>query len=186
MAAPWSDNGVKGVKKFLDRVIRLEQFVQKDKFENEELERELNKTVKKVTEDYESMKYNTAIAQMMTFVNVVYKVGKISVEDLNKFLIVLNPVAPHVTEEVWSKFNDNMIIDASWPKYDESKIKTDNIELAVQVNGAVKFRISVRHGASKEEIEEVVMNDENLDKYINRENIKKIIIVHGRIVNFVV
>lgn len=186
MAAPWSDNGVKGVKKFLDRVIRLEQFVQKDKFENEELERELNKTVKKVTEDYESMKYNTAIAQMMTFVNVVYKVGKISVEDLNKFLIVLNPVAPHVTEEVWSKFNDNMIIDASWPKYDESKIKTDNIELAVQVNGAVKFRISVRHGASKEEIEEVVMNDENLDKYINRENIKKIIIVPGRIVNFVV
>ena len=186
MAAPWSDNGVKGVKKFLDRVIRLEQFVQKDKFENEELERELNKTVKKVTEDYESMKYNTAIAQMMTFVNVVYKVGKISVEDLNKFLIVLNPVAPHVTEEIWSKFNDNMIIDASWPKYDESKIKTDNIELAVQVNGAVKFRISVRHGASKEEIEEVVMNDENLDKYINRENIKKIIIVPGRIVNFVV
>ena len=95
-------------------------------------------------------------------------------------------MAPHVTEEVWSKFNDNMIIDASWPKYDESKIKTDNIELAVQVNGAVKFRISVRHGASKEEIEEVVMNDENLDKYINRENIKKIIIVPGRIVNFVV
>lgn len=186
MAAPWSDNGVKGVKKFLDRVIRLEQFVTKEKFENEELTRELNKTIKKVTEDYENMKYNTAIAQMMSFVNVVYKVGKISVEDLNKFLIVLNPVAPHVTEEVWSKFNDNMIIDTNWPEYDESKIKTDMVELAVQVNGAVKFRINVRQGASKEEIEEVVMNDENLDKYVAKENIKKLIIVPGRIVNFVV
>lgn len=186
MAAPWSDNGVKGVKKFLDRVIRLEQFVTEEKFENEEIARELNKTIKKVTEDYESMKYNTAIAQMMSFVNVVYKVGKISKEDLNKFLIVLNPVAPHVTEELWSKFNDNMIIDTSWPTYDESKIKTDMVELAVQVNGAVKFKINVRQGASKEEIEEVVMNDKNLDKYVAKESIKKLIIVPGRIVNFVV
>ena len=186
MAAPWSDNGVKGVKKFLDRVIRMEQFVTADKFENEELTRELNKTIKKVTEDYDSMKYNTAVAQMMTFVNTVYKVGKISVEDLNKFLIVLNPIAPHVTEEVWSKFNNNMIIDEKWPEYDESKIKTDTIELAVQVNGAVKFRITVPAGALKEEIEEIVMKDVNLDKFIDRNNIKKLIIVPGRIINFVV
>ena len=186
MAAPWSDNGVKGVKKFLDRVVRLEQFVTKDKFENEEISRELNKTIKKVTEDYESMKYNTAIAQMMTFVNTVYKVGKISVEDLGKFLIALNPIAPHVTEEVWSEFNDNMIIDQKWPEYDESKIKTDTIELAVQVNGAVKFRINVPAGSSKDEIEKIVMDYDNLDKYVNKDNIKKLIIVPGRIINFVV
>jgi len=186
MAAPWSDNGVKGVKKFLDRVIRLEQFVTEEKFENEELTRELNKTIKKVTEDYDSMKYNTAIAQMMTFVNTVYKVGKISVEDLNKFLIVLNPIAPHVTEEVWSKFNKNMIIDEKWPEYDESKIQTNSIELAVQVNGAVKFRVNVPNGASKEEIEKIVMADSNLEKFVDKNNIKKLIIVPGRIINFVV
>lgn len=186
MAAPWSDNGVKGVKKFLDRVIRLEQFVTKDKFENEEISRELNKTIKKVTEDYDNMKYNTAIAQMMTFVNTVYKVGKISIEDLNKFLIVLNPIAPHVTEEIWSKFNSNMIIDEKWPAYDEEKIKTDTVELAVQVNGAVKFRVNVPTGASKDEIEEIVMADSNLDKFVDRNNIKKLIIVPGRIINFVV
>ena len=186
MAAPWSDNGVKGVKKFLDRVIRLEQFVTSDEFKNEELTRELNKTIKKVTEDYDNMKYNTAIAQMMTFVNTVYKIGKISVKDLNNFLIVLNPIAPHVTEEVWSKFNKNMIIDEKWPEYDESKIKTDSIELAVQVNGAVKFRVNVPNGASKEEIEKIVMADNNLDKFIDRNNIKKLIIVPGRIINFVV
>ncbi len=186
MAAPWSDNGVKGVKKFLDRVIRLEQFVTTDEFENEELARELNKTIKKVTEDYENMKYNTAIAQMMTFVNTVYKVGRININDLNKFLIVLNPVAPHVTEEIWSKFNKDMIIDEKWPKYDEDKIKTDSIEIAVQVNGAVKFRINIPNGASKEEIEKIVMADENLDRFVDRNNIKKLIIVPGRIINFVI
>ena len=186
MAAPWSDNGVKGAKKFLDRVIRLEQFVTNEKFENEELTRELNKTIKKVTEDYESMKYNTAIAQMMTFVNVIYKIGKISVEDLDKFLIILNPIAPHVTEEVWSKFHKNMIIDEKWPEYDETKLKTNAIELAVQVNGAVKFRVNVPSDSTKEEIEKIVMADSNLDKYVDKNNIKKLIIVPGRIINFVV
>ena len=186
MAAPWSDNGVKGVKKFLDRVIRLGQFVTEEDFENEDVLRELNKTIKKVTEDYDAMKYNTAIAQMMTFVNTVYKVGKISVKDLNKFLIVLNPIAPHATEEVWAKFNTNMIIDEKWPEYDESKIKTDTIQLAVQVNGTVKFRIDVPTGATKEEIEKCVMSDSNLGKFVDRNNIKKLIIVPGRIINFVI
>jgi len=186
MAAPWSDNGVKGVKKFLDRVMRLEQFVTKDEFENEEITRELNKTIKKVTEDYDSMKYNTAIAQMMTFVNTVYKVGKINVDDLKNFLIVLNPIAPHVTEELWSRFSTTMLTNEKWPEFDESKIMTNTVELAVQVNGTVRFRINVPNGATKEEIEKIVMADDNLDKFVDRNNIKKLIIVPGRIINFVI
>ena len=110
----------------------------------------------------------------------------ISKEDLKKFLIVLNPIAPHATEEVWSKFSSDMIIDNKWPEYDESKIMTDNIELAVQVNGSVKFRVNVPNGSSKEEIEKIVMADSNLDKFVDRNNIKKLIIVPGKIINFVV
>ena len=185
MAAPWSDNGVKGAKKFLDRVIRLKDFLSNEK-DTEELERELNKTIKKVTEDYNSMKYNTAIAQMMTFVNVVYKTGKISKESLSKFLIVLNPIAPHVSEELWSMYNSNMIIDSSWPSYDENKIKTDEIELAVQVNGNVKFKVIVPADSGKEEIEKIVMESDYVMDNIDKEKIKKLIIVPGRIVSFVI
>ena len=185
MAAPWSDNGVKGAKKFLDRVIRLKDFLSDEK-DTEELERELNKTIKKVTEDYNSMKYNTAIAQMMTFVNVVYKIGKISKESLSKFLIVLNPIAPHVTEEIWSMYNNNMIIDTSWPCYDENKIKTNEIELAVQINGNVKFKVIVPADSGKEEIEKIVMESDYVKDNINKEKIKKLIIVPGRIISFVI
>ena len=185
MAAPWSDNGVKGIKRFLDRIMRIDQFISEEK-DSVEVERELNKTIKKVTEDYEAMKYNTAIAQMMSFVNIVYKEGKISKESLKKFLIVLNPVAPHVTEELWSNFNKNMVIDVSWPTFDESKIKTDKIELAVQVNGTVRFRVTVPTDASREEIEGIVMHDDYVKNNIEKEKIKKLVIVPGRIINFVI
>jgi len=188
-AAPWNDNGVKGAKKFLDRVMRLDTLVV-DKYEtvDEEYERELNKTIKKVTEDYEAMKYNTAIAQMMTFINVVYKKGIISKEDLAKFLIILNPAAPHVTEELWSKCIDSksMIVDASWPKYDEDKIKTNTVEIAVQVCGKVKFILAHEVGISTEDLTNQVLADERLKPYIDGKEIKKTIIVPGRIANIVI
>ena len=188
-AAPWNDNGVKGAKKFLDRVMRLDTLLV-DKYEtvDEEYERELNKTIKKVTEDYEAMKYNTAIAQMMTFINVVYKKGVISKEDLKKFLIVLNPTAPHVTEELWSKCIDanSMIVDASWPTYDESKIKTNTVEIAVQVCGKVKFILAHEVGISAEDLTKQVLADERLKPFIDGKEIKKTIIVPGRIANIVV
>ena len=188
-AAPWNDNGVKGAKKFLDRVMRLDTLLV-DKYEtvDEEYERELNKTIKKVTEDYEAMKYNTAIAQMMTFINVVYKKGVISKEDLKKFLIVLNPTAPHVTEELWNRCIDStsMIVDASWPTYDESKIKTNTVEIAVQVCGKVKFILAHEVGISAEDLTKQVLADERLKPFIDGKEIKKTIIVPGRIANIVV
>ena len=188
-AAPWNDNGVKGAKKFLDRVMRLDTMLV-DKYEivDEEYERELNKMIKKVTEDYETMKFNTAIAQMMTFINVVYKKGVISKEDLKKFLIVLNPAAPHVTEELWNRCIDSgsMIVDASWPEYDEAKIKTNTVEIAVQVCGKVKFILAHEAGISVEDLTKQVLSDERLKTYIDGKEIKKTIIVPGRIANIVV
>ena len=188
-AAPWSDNGVKGVKKFLDRVIRLETLVV-DKYENEDsdFERELNKTIKKVTEDYLAMKYNTAIAQMMTFVNIVYKKGEISKEDLKIFLIILNPAAPHVTEELWNRcINKNsMIVSESWPSFDDSKIKEATVEIAVQVSGKVRFTVVHSSDASMEEVKKQVLEDERLVKYIDGKEIKKVIIIPGKIANIVV
>ncbi len=188
-AAPWNDNGVKGAKKFLDRVMRLDTLLV-DKYDSvdADFERELNKTIKKVTEDYEAMKYNTAIAQMMTFINVVYKKGAISKEDLKKFLIVLNPTAPHVTEELWNRCIDanSMIVDAAWPMYDESKIKTSTVEIAVQVCGKVKFILAHEVGISAEALTEQVLADERLKPFIDGKEIKKTIIVPGRIANIVV
>ncbi len=188
-AAPWNDNGVKGAKKFLDRVMRLDSLVV-DKYEkeDEELARELNKTIKKVTEDYEAMKFNTAVAQMMTFVNVVYKKGVISKEDLSKFLIILNPTAPHVAEELWNKCIDNasMIVDQEWPKYDAVKIQTSTVEIAVQVGGKVRFTIAHSTNATVDEVKEQVLNDERLKPYVEGKEIKKLVIIPGRIANIVV
>ncbi len=188
-AAPWNDNGVKGVKKFLDRVMRLESLVV-DKYDSydEEMDRELNKTIKKVTEDYKAMKFNTAVAQMMTFANVVYKKGCISKEDLKKFLIILNPAAPHVTEELWNKCIDanSMIVDASWPSFDESKIKTNTVEIAVQINGVVRFKVSHEAEISADDLKAQVLADDRLKPYVDGKEIKKTIIIPGRIANIVV
>ena len=188
-AAPWNDNGVKGAKKFLDRVMRLDSLVVDNyEKEDEELARELNKTIKKVTEDYEAMKFNTAVAQMMTFVNIVYKKGVISKADLSKFLIILNPTAPHVAEELWNKCIDNssMIVNQNWPKYDEAKLQTSAVEIAVQVGGKVRFTIAHSTSATADEVKEQVLNDERLKPYVEGKEIKKMVIIPGRIANIVV
>ena len=188
-AAPWNENGVKGAKKFLDRVMRMESIVT-DKYDeiDEEFERQLNITIKKVTQDYEAMKFNTAVAQMMTFVNIVYKRGQITKEDLKKFLVVLSPAAPHVAEELWNKCIDknSMIDSASWPEYDEGKIKTDTVKIAVQVGGKVRFIIEHKSDATADEVKEQVLNDERLKPYVDGKEIKKSIIIPGKIANIVV
>lgn len=189
-AAPWNENGVKGVKKFLDRVMRLENLVVEsyEECEKEEMAREINKTIKKVTEDYETMKFNTAVAQMMTYINAVYKIGKITREDLKKFLIILNPSAPHVTEELWNRCiaKDSMIVNAVWPEVDESKLVNSTVEIGVQICGKMRFTLVHNVDAGKEEIEKALLEDERLKPYIDGKEIKKIIIVPGRIANIVV
>ena len=186
-SAPWNENGVKGCKKFLDRVTRIEEFATDEDITNDEIEKELNKTIKKVSEDYEEQKYNTAIAAMMTYVNLLYKQEKVSKKYIAPFLQILNPIASHVTEELWERLGfEGHIFSSKWPEYDISKIIESNVELAVQINGKVRFKITVPTSFSEKEIKEQVKNDDKLTQYIDGKQIQKIIVIKSRIVNIVV
>lgn len=186
LPAPWNDNGVKGVKKFLDRVMRIDQFITQDSIEDKDVTRELHKTIKKVTGDYEAMKFNTAIAQMMIFVNSVYKKGKISKQALAKFITVLSPIAPHVAEELWEKYGiTESLKTATWPEYDDELIKEDMVEIAVQINGQVKYKIQVGTDETKESIEKEAITNEGYAKAMDGREAVKIVVVPGRIVNIV-
>ena len=187
LPAPWSENGVKGAKKFLDRVMRIENLVTEEDIDSKELDLELNKMIKKVTSDFEEMKYNTAIAAMMSYVNVLYKQEKVSKKYVKPLLQVLNPVAPHVTEELWQNLGlEGYIFESKWPEYDESKITLDVVEIPVQINGVVRFKIEIEANLDEESIKEKVINDERITKYIDGKEIKKVIVIKSKIVNVVV
>lgn len=186
LPAPWSENGVKGAKKFLDRVMRLENLVVEEEIDSKELDRELNITIQKVSKDFDEMKYNTAIAAMMSYVNVLYKQEKVSKKYIEPLLILLNPVAPHVTEELWQKLGlEGYVFEAKWPVFDGDKIVTDTIELPVQVNGKIRFKLTVDANLSEEETKQLVLSDERLSPYTQGKEIKKIIVIKGKIVNVV-
>ncbi len=142
---PWNDEGVRGIKKFLDRVWRLYHEDLREFKDNPNLDKVYNKTVKKVTEDYESLNFNTAIAQMMIFVNAVYKEKTWNLEYAQNFIKLLNPITPHITEEIWQTvFNKaNTIAYESWPSYDESKIVDETYEMVVQINGKIRGKVEV-------------------------------------------
>jgi leucyl-tRNA synthetase len=187
MAAPWSENGVKGAKKFLDRVIRMETLATDEEIESKELDRELNLVIKKVTQDYEDMKYNTAIAAMMSYVNILYKQEKVNKKYIKPLLQILNPIAPHVTEELWERLGfEGYIFESKWPKYDESKMVADEIEMPVQINGTVRYRICVPSDADVETIEKIAKESPALQNYLNGKEIKKVIVIKSRIVNIVI
>ena len=186
LPAPWSENGVKGAKKFLDRVMRLENLVVEEEIDSKELDRELNITIQKVSKDFDEMKYNTAIAAMMSYVNVLYKQEKVSKKYIEPLLILLNPVAPHVTEELWQKLGlEGYVFEAKWPVFDGDKIVTDTIELPVQVNGKIRFKLTVDANLSEEETKQLVLSDERLSPYTQGKEIKKVIVIKGKIVNVV-
>ena len=187
MEAPWSETGVKGAKKFLDRVMRIESLVTDEDIESKELDRELNVTIKKVSEDYEDMKYNTAIAAMMSYVNVLYKQEKVSKKYVRPLIQLLNPIAPHVTEELWEKLGfEGYLFESKWPEYDESKLVADEIEIPVQVNGTVRYRINVPSDADEATIEETAKADPALSNYLAGKEIKKVIVIKSKIVNIVI
>ena len=186
MSAPWSENGVKGSKKFLDRIMRMESLATDEDISSKELERELNVVIKKVSEDYEDMKYNTAIAAMMSYVNILYKQEKVSKKYIKPLLQILNPVAPHVTEELWQRLGfEGYIFDSKWPSYDESKLVADEIEIPVQINGTVRYRITVPADSDEKTIEKIATENPALQNYMNRKEIKKIIVIKSKIVNIV-
>jgi len=185
---PWNDQATQASKKFLDRVWRL--FTEDNKIKDEEnknLEKIYHQTVKKVTNDYETLNFNTAISQMMIFVNAVNKEEVFPKEYAEGFLKLLNPVAPHITEELWNHLGHNDTIACeTWPTYDEAKTLTDEVEIAVQINGKVRAQVVIPKEATQEEVKEIAMQDESVIKFLDGKTIVKEIYVKGRIYNIVV
>ncbi len=185
-AAPWSDEGVRGCKRFLDRVAGLTEIMTAEK-EDSALESKIHKTIKKVSEDIERMKFNTAIAAMMALINDYYKAGSITRNDLEIFLKLLSPFAPHITEEIWSELgNDGFVTVAAWPEYDEEKTKDAVINYGVQVNGKLKGNIDIPAEAGQEEAVAAAKADAGVARALDGKTIVKTIFVKGKILNFVV
>ncbi len=183
---PWSKKGVEGARRFLDRVYRLYEEKLSNK-ENKNLEKIYHQTVKKVTEDYESLNFNTAISQMMIFINAVYKEDEFPLEYAINFVKLLNPIAPFMTEEIWQMLgHDKTIAYETWPTYDIEKTKEDEFEMVVQVNGKVRGKIVVSMDTSKEEMEVLAKELDNVKKYIEGKEIIKVITVPKKLVNIVI
>ena len=183
----WSQQGVEGAQKFLDRIYRLYESGKIKEEENKNLEKIYHQTVKKVTEDFENLGFNTAISQMMIFINAVYKEEIFPKEYAEGFVKLLNPVAPHIGEELWEMLgHDNTIAFEAWPKYDESKIIEDEKEIAVQVNGKVRATIKIAVDESEDSIKEKALEEENVKRHTDGKEIVKMIVIKGRIVNIVV
>ena len=185
---PWSETGVEGSRRWLDRVYRL--IVESDKVVNEndgELDYIYNATVKKVTEDYEALAFNTAISQMMIFVNEAYKAKTLYKGYAEGLVQMLSCIAPHVGEEMWQKLgHDEGISYAKWPTYDPSKLVVAEVEMAVQVNGKLRAKITVAKDEDQEKVKEIALAEENVKKFTEGKEIKKIIVVPNKIVNIVV
>lgn len=192
----WSENGLSGSAKFLDRVWNL--FINDDDYStiregfltdtnDGKLDKVYNETVKKVTEDFDALHFNTAISQMMVFVNEAHKVDTMPKAYAEGLVQLLAPIAPHMMEELWSKFgHDESISYAKWPTYDESKLVSDTVEIIVQVNGKLRDKLEVATDTGKAKLEELARNDEKVQKFIDGKNIVKVIVIPNKIVNIVV
>ena len=185
-AAPWSEKSVKGCYRFLERVYNLMDILINGDEYSKELESIMHKTIKKVSNDYEKMKFNTAIASMMELINEVYKVGKINKAELKTFITLLNPVAPHITEEMWERAGlEGRLYQTIWPECDEEKTVDSVVEVPVQVNGKLRSVIKINKGATSEEVERIALADEEVKKFIDGKEIVKKIYVPERIFTIV-
>ncbi len=185
-AIPWSTNGAKGCRRFLDRVWRLQEIVTAEEGYSAKLNSLMHETVKKVSEDYEKMKYNTAIAAMMTLVNEMFQQGSVTRGELRTLLLLLNPVAPHITEEMWQTqgFGDP-IHHQKWPTWDEEALKKTEVEIAVQVCGKVRGRIMVPADMTREQAEKELPENPEVQKILAGKTVMKVIFVPGRLLNIV-
>ena len=184
-AIPWSTEGARGCRRFLERVWRLQEMLVDDEGVRKEMEVPVNAMIKKVTDDIERMKFNTAIAAMMAFVNDVYTNGKVTRGELKALMLCLNPVAPHITEEMWENCGfGEPIYTQSWPTYDENKLVADEVEIAVQIKGKVRARIMVPASLTAADGEKLLEN-ETVKKLVGDATVRKLIFVPGRLLNIV-
>ena len=188
----WSEDGLAGSRRWLDRVWRL--FIDDDDklrdhittVNDHKLDKIYNETVKKVTDDYEGLRFNTAISQMMIFINEAYKAENLPVEYVEGFIKLLNPIAPHMTEELWSYLHkDESVTYATWPTFDESALVEDEIEIVLQVNGKVRGRLTIPADADRDKMTELALADEAVQKQLDGGQPKKVIAVPGKLVNVV-
>ena len=184
--ALWSENGLKGCKKFLDRVYRLKDKVVKEDKYSPNLEIDINRTINKVSSDLDNMKYNTAVSSLMILLNKMEDSETVTSKDYCTFLTLLNPIAPHITEELNSYFSDKAICEGTWPKIDESKLSFDEVTMAVSVNGKVRATITVAKDLDAEEVKKLAYAQENVIKFTEGKEIIKVIVVPNKIVNIVV
>lgn len=192
-AKDWTDEGVEGSRRFLERVWRL--FIDEDgnvrdritTHNDGQLDIVYNQTIKKVTEDFEALHFNTAISQLMVFVNEAYKAKTLPVEYVKGFIILFSTVAPHLGEELWSRISssDSSIEYEAWPAYDEEKLVSDEIEVVFQVNGKVRAKAMAARDISKEDLEELALANENIQQRIDGLTVRKVVVVPGKLVNIV-
>ena len=187
-AAPWSQSSIRGCRKFVERYYNLQEILTGENFIRPALEKEFHKAIKKVGSDIENIKFNTAIAALMALINSITATGKITKKELEVFSILLNPFAPHVTEEVWEAcgLGDGMLAEAQWPAYDEAKCVDDTIEIAVQINGKVKAKLNVEASADQAAVLEQAKADLKVAAAIAGMKVVKELYVKGRLVNIVV
>ncbi|MGL4818559.1 MAG: leucine--tRNA ligase, partial [Bacilli bacterium] len=191
----WSETGLDGARRFLDRVWRLmidengglSAKISADAAVSSAFEKTYHQTVKKVTEDYEALRFNTAISQMMVFINDAYKQEALSLAFMKDFVKLLSPVAPHVAEELWSRLGEpSTLAYAAWPTFDESKLVENEVEVIVQINGKVRSRLVVSKDATREEMETLARSDARIGELLEGKEIRKVIAVPGKLVNIVV
>ncbi|MCM3226275.1 leucine--tRNA ligase [Terribacillus saccharophilus] len=188
----WSENGLDGSRRFLDRIWRLfitetgELSEKVQDTESEDLQKTYHETVKKVTEDFEALRFNTGISQLMVFINDCYKAPVIPREFAEGFMKLLSPVAPHIAEELWTKLgHEETITYAEWPVHDESKLVEQEIEIVLQAMGKLRAKVMVPHDASKEELEKIALDDEQMKSWLEGKTVRKVIVVPGKLVNVV-
>ena len=186
-AAPWSESSVKGCKRFIDRVFNLQEILTDGDEYSKELMSAMHKTVKKVSEDIEQMKYNTAIAALMTLLNKIYENGKINRAELKTLIILVNPFAAHVREEMWANcgYGEMLAKDAKWPSFDEAKCVDSTVEIVVQINGKIRARLSVPTDIESDKAIALAKKDEGIAAALEGKNIIKEIYVKGKLVNIV-
>ena len=190
----WSANGVDGSRRFLDRIWRLliddngnlNPKIKENLEQESGLEKIYHQTVKKVTEDYEALHFNTAISQLMVFINEAYKADVLPISYIEGFVKLISPIAPHIAEELWEKLGSSgTIAYEGWPAYDEAKLKDDEVEIVIQINGKVKHKLLVPINTNKDALEQIAMDDDKIKEQIDGKTIRKVIAVPGKLVNIV-